>query len=45
MWEDGPLRAADPRTHGTVVEILDGAVAAQAGGDRPLTVVLAGPEG
>lgn len=42
VWEDGPLRAADPRTHQVLSEILADAVGFTAGSDRPLRVTLAG---
>ncbi|ALE72778.1 hypothetical protein Ae168Ps1_1550c [Pseudonocardia sp. Ae168_Ps1] len=43
VWEDGPLRAADPGTHEVVTAILADAVVAAGGTDRPLHVTLAGP--
>jgi RNAse (barnase) inhibitor barstar len=43
VWEDGPLRSADPGTHDVVTAILADAVTAAGGSDRPLHVTLAGP--
>ncbi|WP_433801524.1 barstar family protein [Actinomycetospora sp. CA-084318] len=40
VWVDGPLRDADPPTHRTITEILDGASSPE--GERPFRVTRVG---
>jgi RNAse (barnase) inhibitor barstar len=42
VWDDAPLRAADPGAHRTVLSILRSAVDFQVEGPHPLEVVLVG---